>query len=124
MNPRLVVLAVLTLFIHGCVAQPTVQFEPEKILRNYRKGSPLPLGKLKVMPEGGIVWATYRETRERSFRVNGAYRIRKLVNGWMLEDGSSFSAEFEPSYTEDDDLCLDECCGEGELRLYRAVMFR
>ena len=97
-----------------------LRLRPDKELSRYeRRANLLTIGELKSLPDDSVVWATYREHGEREYRANGPYRIRKVETGWMLEDGSSFSAEFElDPESKDTDGCYDPCSGEGDMYIY------
>ena len=109
----------------------TVSFESDAALDAYRKGEPLTLRELRALPAGAVVWVWYKEHGESGPRINQAMRATKSAEdaGWVLEDGSSFVAEFEPvnpigahdAPPEEDAPCFDDACGEGEMFLYHAV---
>lgn len=74
--------------------------EPSADLKSFRRGDPLSFEALDALPDDSIIWVTHLAAHERSLRINGAYRIRKLdgdPKGWFLDDGSSFAAEIYPN---------------------------
>lgn len=89
----------------------TFQVDPDAELTQFRQGDPLAHDELSKMPDDAIIWVTYRQAGERSYRINGAYRIRKLEGdpvGWFLDDGSSFAADFYPNPRALDGQAVDE----------------
>ncbi len=40
---------------------------------------------------------------------------------WALRDKNQLNAEFAPTDERDEAGCVDDCMGEGELRLYHAL---
>lgn len=102
-----------------------LSFDPDEQLLHYVRGKPLTVGELRSLQADSVVFVTYRENGENEYRINGAMRlIPSEENYWVLEDGSSFMADFEPVANEDDALCLDVACGEGEMLIYEAVATR
>lgn len=97
-----------------------LNFNSDEDLKNCRCGEPLKFGELKQMKDGEIVWATYKEDGSSRFRINGAYRIEKENNYWVLNDGSCGGADFQPRRDLDDNKqCFDQSCGEGEMLLWK-----
>lgn len=96
-----------------------IKFDPDADLKKYRcTGRVLKQGELK---EGLIVWAVYKEHGEDHARMNGAFRLLKGVeDSFVLDDGSSFSADFTPWDPKED--CIDEGGGEGVMVLYEAAV--
>ena len=101
---------------------PTPKFEPEEDLQNYIMGEPLLYRDFLKLPEGSVVWATYQEYGEESFRANGPYKTSPHISGqgYVLSDGSIGGLDFE-QYDNTGTWCFDNCCGQGELYLYHAV---
>jgi hypothetical protein len=100
----------------------SVSFEADSDLKGYRKGNPLLLRELKALPDNAPVYVTYREHGMRSYRINGAYRAKKLDDGgWFLDDGSTFAADFYPEDLAEESQCYENGCGEGDFYLFHAV---
>ncbi len=101
------------------LGMPPIKFDPDDDLLNYWRSRPLKLSELEKMPDGSIVYATYKEHGEEDFRINGAMRISKEgTRRWFLENGSSFASEFEAANDDPDGECFDNGCGDGEMYLY------
>jgi hypothetical protein len=101
-----------------------IKFKVDRDLKKFVAGEPLTLGELKSLPQGAVVWVWYKEHGEARPRISGPMRATKAddEDAWGLDDGSSFGAEFAPSIDSDDSECFDEGGGEGEMRLYHAVL--
>lgn len=88
-----------------------IETEASQDLAAYKKGKPLRVQDLKALPDDAVDGA-YRITRDPEY---GTLYVR-------LSDGSSFGADF----TGDSDLTDEQSCvedkGEGEMRLYQAVL--
>lgn len=92
-------------------------FESDPDLRNYRRGSRLLTnGELH---DGMVVWGYYLEDGNDEPQVDGAFRLEKAPAGFILDDGSSFAADFDAT-GEPDSICEEHCCGWTK-RLYEAV---
>jgi hypothetical protein len=102
------------------LGMPPIKFNPDGYLLNYWRGRPLKLSELEKMPDGSIVYATYKEHGEEGYRINGAMRISREGSDrrWFLEDGSSFASEFNAAHDDADGECFDNGCGEGEMYLF------
>ena len=94
-----------------------IKFDPDADLGAFRRGRRVL--KCRELQVGLIVWGFYQEHGERRPRANHAHRLLEGHGGsWILDDGSSFSMDFEPTDPEDD--CHDDC-GEGVMYIYEAV---
>ena len=104
----------------------TFKFDADQDLAKLTKGRVLKAGEVRAMPDGSVIYVTYKEHGERGFRINGAYRITRLpappndVDCWGLGDGSGFGAEFCLAGVPDDADALDEI-PEGDTFAYEAV---
>lgn len=83
-----------------------LRFDADSELAGYRRGAPLTMGDLRRLPDGAVVWVYV--FYKRSVRANGAFRVERRGETWMLDDGSSFNASFEDEGGADEDPAADE----------------
>lgn len=87
----------------------------------YKRGAPLLFKELCTLPDGCVVWATYKESGESGLRVNGPYEIYyDGASTWVLRDGSCGGLDFSHDGKEND-ACFDEVFGAGEMYLFKAL---
>lgn len=97
-----------------------LSFDADVSLAHYRRGEPLLLKELKTMEDGEVVWATYVEDGEDDYRIDGAYRIEKSGDTWVLDDGSCGGCDFSPyRESKDDEQCFD--ASGGHMYLWKVV---
>lgn len=102
------------------------QFDPDQDLAVLKKGRRLLAKEVRAMPDGSIIYVTYKEHGDRGFRVNGAHRINRLPependpDTWSLSDGSGFGAELCLAGVPDEADAYDEI-PEGDMYCYQAV---
>lgn len=99
-----------------------IKFGADDDLTKLKKGKPLLLRDLRMLPDGSPVYVTYKEYGESGYRINGAMRITKLEeNEWDLSDGSSFGANFSAEDTTEDTPCYECPAEQGDMFLYHVL---
>jgi len=83
-----------------------IQFDPDDALGKFRRGPMLTMGQLRSMEDGAVVWLVVHDD-DGSLRADGAYRLERRDDCWMLDDGSSFAADFDDA-GEDGDPASDD----------------
>lgn len=97
-----------------------IKFEGDKGLDAYKRGKPLTMGEVYLAAtEKRPVWVYYKEGEDEDPRIDSAKHVQ-ITNGcFMFVDGSSFASEMEISL--DHHPAEDDCCGEGEMKVYEAI---
>lgn len=100
----------------------TFKFEGDGNLVGYRKGEPMRMRELRALPDGAVVFITYKEHGGRGYRINSAYRLEiRGEDNWFFDDGSSFATDFQADGLGDDEVAYDEAGGEGDFFIHHAV---
>ena len=97
-----------------------LKVDADKRLDGFSKGRPLTMGEVyKAATEKRPVWVYYREGDDDEPRIDSA-KFVQITNGcFIFVDGSSFASEMEISL--DHHPAEDDCCGEGEMKIYEAI---
>lgn len=97
-----------------------LKFEPDKSLRDYRKGRELKMSDLKKASEvKGVVWVYYKEHGAEEPRINDAQWVEHENNSFIFTDGTSFGSDLDVG--PDDALAVDGKCGEGHFQVFEAI---